>query len=116
MSKNEWKRWLGVVGRTLLAYALVFAQGAWATQNQATKGKAASPQKAVVQQANEKQSAAATTPVAQTKQAQGEESESVVAEVFQNTVQNLLQCSGNSSPFTGGKNTAASKQGQCASF
>jgi hypothetical protein len=38
------------------------------------------------------------------------------AQVFQNTVQGILQCSGNSSPFTGGKNNAASKQGQCASF
>jgi Bacterial Ig-like domain (group 3) len=38
------------------------------------------------------------------------------AQVFQNTIQNLLQCSGNSSPFTGGGNTAAGKQGQCASF
>jgi hypothetical protein len=38
------------------------------------------------------------------------------AQVFQNTVQNLLQCSGNSAPFTGARNTAASKQGQCASF
>ena len=38
------------------------------------------------------------------------------AQVFQNTVQNVLQCSGNSSPFTGGKNTAESKQGQCTNF
>jgi Bacterial Ig-like domain (group 3)/Putative Ig domain len=38
------------------------------------------------------------------------------AQIFQNTIQNLLQCSGNSSPFTGGKNTAAGKQGQCAKF
>jgi len=38
------------------------------------------------------------------------------AQVFQNTVQGVLQCSGNSSPFTGGRNTAASKQGQCANF
>ena len=38
------------------------------------------------------------------------------AQVFLNTVQGSLQCSSNSSPFTGGRNTAASKQGQCASF
>jgi len=38
------------------------------------------------------------------------------AQVLNNTVQNLLQCSGNWSPFTGGKNTATSKQGQCSNF
>ena len=80
MSKIEWKKWINVLGSLLLAYALVFAQGAWATQNQATKDKAASPPKPAVQQANEKQSGAATTPVAQSKQAQSEESENSVAE------------------------------------
>ena len=78
LNKNEWTKWVVVVGRMLLAYALVFAQGAWATQDQSTKDNSASPQKAVVQQANEKQPAQATTPVAQTKQAQGEESVSAV--------------------------------------
>lgn len=80
MSKNEWKKWVAITGRMLLAYALVFAQGAWAGQNQATKDKAASPQKAVAQQANDKQSALPTTPIASSKQTQGEESESAVGE------------------------------------
>lgn len=31
LRKNEWKKWLSVVGRMALAYALVLAQGAWAT-------------------------------------------------------------------------------------
>lgn len=70
MSKDEWKKWIGVVGRMLLAYALVFAQGVSATQNQGTKDKAGSPKKA----------AASATAAAQTKQAQGEESESAVQE------------------------------------
>lgn len=80
MSKNEWKKSVSVVGRMVLAYALVFAQGAWAGQNQGTKDKSTSPQKAAVQQANEKQSAAATTAKEQSKQTQVEESESAVAE------------------------------------
>ena len=86
MSKDEWKKsakneskgWLGVMGRMLLACALVFAQAAWATQNQATKDNSGSPQKAAAQQANEKQFATATVPAAQTKQPQSEESEGAV--------------------------------------
>lgn len=80
MNKNEWKKWVGVVGRMLVAYAMVFAQGAWAAQNQATKDKAALPQKAAAQQPQEKQSSVATSAKAQTAQAQSEESESAVAE------------------------------------
>ena len=80
MNKNEWKKSVIVVGRILLAYVLVFAQGAWAGQNQGTKDKAGSPQKAAAQQANEKQSTVATGAKAQSKQGQGEESESSVAE------------------------------------
>lgn len=79
MRKNEWKKWVSVVGRMLLAYALIFAQSAWATQNQGTKDKSGSPQKAAAQQANEKQSAASATAAAQAKQAQVEESETAVA-------------------------------------
>lgn len=78
MTKNEWKKWIAVVGRMLLAYALVFAQGAWAVQNQATKDKPGSPQTAAAQQANEKQSAVPAR--AQSKQTQGEESETAAAE------------------------------------
>lgn len=81
MNKNEGKKRVSVVGRMLLAYALVFAQGAWAGQNQATKDQQNSPQKAAAQQTNGQQSSAlATAAKAQTKQAQGEESESAVAE------------------------------------
>lgn len=78
MSKNQWTKWVVVVGRTLLAYALVFAQGAWAAQNQASKDKAATAQKATAQQANERRSAERTSATTQTEQAQGEESETAV--------------------------------------
>lgn len=80
LSKNEWKKWLDVVGRVLLAYAVVFAQGAWAGQDQATRDKSDSPQKAAAQPTGEKQPSVATSAKAQTKQAQGEESESTAAE------------------------------------
>lgn len=80
MKNIEWKKSIGFVGRTLLAYALVFTQGAWATQNQGTKDKAAPPQKAAAQQTTEKQSPVATSAKAQTEQAQAETSESAVAE------------------------------------
>lgn len=80
VTKNEWKKWVSVVGRMLLAYALVFAQGAWAGQNQGTHDKAASPQKAAAQQANERQLAVPARAKGQAEQARGEESESAVAE------------------------------------
>jgi hypothetical protein len=80
MSNNEWKKSIGVVGRMLLAYALVFSQGAWAGQNQKTKDKADGPQRAAAQQSGEKQSSAATIAKAQSNQAQVQESESSVAE------------------------------------
>jgi hypothetical protein len=35
--------------------------------------------------------------------------------VFNNAVKGILQCSGNTA-ITGGGNTAAQKQGQCAAF
>jgi hypothetical protein len=79
MSKNEWKRFVGAVGRVLLAFAFVISQAAWAGQNPQTKGKADSPQQRTAQQVGEKQPAA-TTAKTQSKQAQGEESESSVAE------------------------------------
>lgn len=80
LTKNEWNKWIGVVGRMMLAYALVFAQSAWAAQNQATKDKPGSPQKAAAQQTSEKQSSTAASAKAQSGQARGEESESSVAE------------------------------------
>jgi hypothetical protein len=80
MSKNEWKKLVGVAGRILLAFVFVFSQTALAGQNPQTKDKSQSPQKAAAEQAAEKQSSAATTAKAQSKQAQGEESESSVAE------------------------------------
>lgn len=80
MNKNEWKKSIGVIGRVLLAYAFIFAQGAWATQNQGTKDKSGPPQKAAAQQLGENQSSVAATEKVQSKQAQGEESESSVAE------------------------------------
>lgn len=80
MSKNEWKTLVGVAGRLLLAYALILSQWAWAGQNQKTKDKADSSQKAAAQQVVEKQSSAATTAKARGEKAQGEESESAVME------------------------------------
>ena len=79
MSKNEWKRLVGVAGRMLLAFVFVFSQTAWAGQDQKAKDNAGAPQKAAASQTGEKQSAA-TTAKAQNKQAQGEESESSVVE------------------------------------
>jgi hypothetical protein len=80
MSKNEWKKLVGVAGRLLLAFAFVFSQTAWAGQNQQNKDKMDSQQKATAQQPGEKQSATATTARSQSNQAQGEESEGSVAE------------------------------------
>jgi len=45
MSKNEWKRWVGVAGRLLLGYALILSQCALAGQNPKTTDKANSPQR-----------------------------------------------------------------------
>ena len=78
MSKNEWKKLVGVAGRMLLAFVFVFSQTAWAGQSQQTKDKAASPQKAAAHQAGEKQSPATSTK-AQSNQTQSEESESSTA-------------------------------------
>jgi hypothetical protein len=80
MSKNEGKKWVVVVGRMLLALVFVFSQMAWAGQELQTKDKSQSPQKAAAEQAVEQQSSTAATVKAQRKQAQGEESESSVAE------------------------------------
>lgn len=81
MSKNEWKKWMGVVGRLLVAYALILSQSALAGQNQKTKDNANSPQQTTAPKAGEKQqSTIAATAKAQSKQAQAEESESSVAE------------------------------------
>lgn len=81
MNKAEWKKWADVAGRLLLGYALIFSQCALAGQNQQTKDKADSPQKAAAPQTiSEKQSSAASTAKTQSKQAQSEGSESSVAE------------------------------------
>jgi len=81
MSKNEWKKWISVAGRLLLAFVFVFSETALAGQNQQTKDKAESPQKAAAPQTiNKKQSSAASTAKTQSNQAQSEESESSVAE------------------------------------
>lgn len=80
MRNGELNKLVSIAGRTLLAFLFVFSQGAWAAQNQGSKGKASSAQKAGAEQANEKQSAVPARTAAQSKQAQGEESESAVAE------------------------------------
>jgi hypothetical protein len=81
MSKNEWKKLVGVAGRMLLAFVFVFSQTAWAGQDQKTKDKADSPQNAAAPQTiSEKQSSAASTAKTQSNQDQSEESEGSVAE------------------------------------
>lgn len=80
MSKNEWKKLVGVAGRLLLVFVFVFSQTAWAGQSQQTKDKSQSPQKAATQQTGEKQSSGATAAKAQGNQPQGEESEGPIAE------------------------------------
>jgi hypothetical protein len=80
MSKNEWKKLVGVTGRMLLAFVFVFSQTASAGQNPQTKDKVGAPQKATAQQAGEKQSAAAPAAKAQSQEAKSETSESAVAE------------------------------------
>lgn len=79
MSKNEWKKSFGVVGRMLLAFAVIFGQCAFG-QNQKSQDKAAPPTKASAQQAGEKPTSAATTPKVQTEETKGEASENTVAE------------------------------------
>lgn len=56
MSKNEWKKRIAITGRLLLAFALIFAQGAWAGQNQETKDKAESRATAATAKALSRQS------------------------------------------------------------
>ncbi len=80
MSKIEWKKWINVVGSSLLAYALIFSQFAWAGQNPKTKDEANSPQQTAAPQAGEKQSSAAPIAKAQSQEAKGEASKSTVAE------------------------------------
>ena len=71
MSNNEWKKWIGVVGRMLLAYALLFVQGAWAGQDQKAKDKVDSPQKAAPQQTSEKASTVGAAANAEPEEVQG---------------------------------------------
>lgn len=79
MKNMEWRKWISVAGRMVLAYALILASSAFAWQNQDSKEKAASPQKAAAQRTDEKQSTpAAAKP--QREEAQGEASAGVAAE------------------------------------
>ena len=78
LSKGEWKKWLGVVGRMLLAYALVFSQGALAGQNEQAKDKPAGSQKIAAQNPAAQPKASATAPTKASVEA--EESEGTVAE------------------------------------
>src|SRR5258707_12036610 len=80
MSKSESKKWINVVGRLLLAYALIFTQSALAGQNQKTKAAADSAQKAAAQQTGDKQSSAATPARAKADELQREPSKTAVAE------------------------------------
>lgn len=77
---NEWTKSIGVVGRMLLAFAVILSQAAFAGQNQRSQDKAEPSAKASAQQAGEKQTPAATTPKVQTEEAKGEAAQGVVAE------------------------------------
>jgi len=80
MSKNEWKKWIGGMGRMLLAFALIFAQTAVAGQNETNKGKAEAPRKAATQPVAQKQSAVPSTAKAQTEESQQEPSGQTMGE------------------------------------
>jgi hypothetical protein len=80
MTRNEWKAWLGAVSRVLLAYALIFAQSAWAGQNQQSKPNTASPEKAGEQSSGERQGSPATTAKTLIEEAQGATARSATAE------------------------------------
>ncbi|HEY6273708.1 MAG TPA: hypothetical protein VIX19_17145 [Terriglobales bacterium] len=83
MTKSGLKAWVGAAGRMLLAYALIFAQGAWAGQNPQSQPNTASPEKAGAQSSSEKQASTATTATtAKTlvEDAQGETTRSSAAE------------------------------------
>jgi hypothetical protein len=79
MSRNEWKKWIGVVGRLLLASALIFAQSALAGQNPKTTEKANSAQQTSAGP-GEKQSSAVAAAKAQSQEVKAEASESTAAE------------------------------------
>lgn len=79
MSKNEWTKSIGVVGRMLLAFGVIFSQAAFAGQNQSTQDKAEPSAKASTQQAGEKPTSAATTLKVQSEEAKGEAADGTVA-------------------------------------
>ncbi|MGA8222073.1 MAG: hypothetical protein WB780_10510 [Candidatus Acidiferrales bacterium] len=79
MTRNVRKTLPGVAGRMLLAYALIFAQGAWAGQGQETTEKNDSP-KSAAQQSSQKQPSATTNAKPQSEESQGEAFQSVVKE------------------------------------
>jgi hypothetical protein len=78
MSRNEWTKWIGVVGRMLLAYVFVFSQTAWAGQKQQgqnVKNKVDSSHKPA-QTIPASQSSSATLAKAEAEEAEKEPSES----------------------------------------
>jgi hypothetical protein len=81
MTKNEWKKWVGGMGRMVLAFAFIlFSQSVWAGQNQNTRDKADSLQKAAAPQTGAKQPSATTNAKAQAEEVQGEPSQAAVGE------------------------------------
>jgi hypothetical protein len=80
MSKIEWKKWVGVVGRMLLAYAFIFSQSAWAGQDPKANDNPKPATKAAVQQIGEKPSSAVTVAKTQTQEGQAESLEKSSAE------------------------------------
>lgn len=78
MNRNHCKEMpFSVIGRVLLAYALICAQCMWAGQNPQAKNTGGSPQKAAAQQTGETQSSPTANVKAQGGDAQWEESETV---------------------------------------
>jgi hypothetical protein len=82
MYENECKKWVGGIGRMLLAWVLLFAQGAWAGQEAKTPDKAGLVPKSAVQQTNEKQFSTVGRTKAQTEEAEGEPAGSVRQKSF----------------------------------
>jgi cell division protein FtsB len=80
MSKNEWKKWMGGMGRLLLAFAFIFGQSAWAGQNQKANDKVDSPQKSAAQQTAEKQPSIEQKAQAQAEDVQREPFQAAVTE------------------------------------
>jgi hypothetical protein len=76
---NVTRKLAGEVGRLLLAYLLIFSQGAWAARDAKPTDAAKPAQKMAVDQSREKPSSAAGAAEVQTEKVQGERSENATS-------------------------------------